>query len=214
MGLNILTLRRGLILKQVKLFTSISAFHWQAIMLGSILFTTIFLTVNHLFPIFALPPVSKDNISASQSLSLTHVLVKRDWSPADQTCDDPDDWHSRNCVAQAVDRIWYDTCVDADEDVRYGWGICPEDTICMDTYGPEPDQAPTIACVIRPTCDGCKPSILGGPPPAKGQTGTYQVGKINYALQPQKRAVSVTMKTSISGASVTSFMEGMYQTSN
>ena len=144
MGLNILTLRRGLILKQVKLFTSISAFHWQAIMLGSILFTTIFLTVNHLFPIFALPPVSKDNISASQSLSLTHVLVKRDCSPAYQTCDEQflacqssEDWRSRNCVAQPVDRIWYDTCVDDEGDVRYRWGICPEDTICMDTYGPE-----------------------------------------------------------------------------
>ena len=39
----------------------------------------------------------------------------------------------------------------------------------------EPDQAPTIACVIRPICDACEASVLGGPPPAKGQTGTYRV---------------------------------------
>ena len=210
----ILPLHRGLILKQFKLFT------WHHlclpltvdsnIMLGSIFF---FLTVNHLFPIFALRSVTKDNVSAGQSLSLTHVLAKRDWFPTDQTCHDPEDWHSRSCVAQAVDRIWYDTCVDIDEDVSYGLGICPEDTICMNTYGPEPDQTPTIACVIRPTCDACKPSITGGPPPANGQTGTYRIGTNDNSIKPPLRAVSVTMESSISGASVTAFIEGTYQTS-
>jgi hypothetical protein len=182
-------------------------------MLGSTFFTAIFLTVNHLFPIFALPTVSKENVLAGQSLTLTHVLAKRDWFPADQTCNDPEDWHSRNCVAQEVDKIWYDTCIDIDGDVTYGWGTCPDNTICMDTYGPEPDQAPTITCVIRPTCDACKPSIAAGPPPVSGQIGVYKVGKDHYSIRPQLRAVSVTMETSISKASVTAFMEGTYQTS-
>ena len=181
-------------------------------MLGSIFFTTIFLTINHLFAIFALPPVSKDNILAGQSHNLTHTLAKRDWFPADQTCNDPADWHSRNCVAQEVDKIWYDTCIDADGDVSYGWGICPDETICMDTYGPEPDLAPTITCAIRPTCDACKPTITGGPPPVSGQTGVQQVNT-NYAINPELRGVSITMETSISGASVTAFLEGTYKSS-
>ena len=169
-------------------------------MLASICFTTIFLTVNHLFSIFALPPVSKDNDSAGPSLSPTHVLAKRE------------DWHARNCVAEEVDQIWYGECIDMDGDVSYGWGICPDETICMDVYGPEPDYAPTIACVIRPTCDACKPSIAGGPPPLNGQTGVYQLGD-PYEIRPPLRGISVTMETSISGASVTAFMEGTYQIS-
>ena len=182
-------------------------------MLGSIFFTTIFLTVNHLFPVFALPPVTKDNVLAGQSLSMTHVLAKRDWSPPDQTCDEPEHWNARHCVAEAVDRIWYDACIDMDGDVSYGFGICPEDTICMDTYGPEPDFPATIACVIRPTCDACKPSITGESPPANGQTGTYQIGTYDHSIKPTLRSVSVTMGSSISGASVTAFIEGTYQTS-
>ena len=181
-------------------------------MLSSISFATIFLTVNHLFPIFALPPMSKDNVSASPSLSPTHALVKRDWFPADQTCDEPEEWHARNCVAEEVDRIWYDSCLDMEDIPYYGWGICPDDTICMDTYGPAPDYAPTISCVIRPRCDGCKPNITGGPPPTSGQTGVYTVGD-TYSVRPLRRAVSVTMETSVSEASVTAFMEGTYQTS-
>ena len=171
-------------------------------MLASIFFTTIFLTVNHLFTTFALPPVSKDNVSAGQSLGLTHVLAKRDWTPADQKCNDPEDWYARNCVTKEVDKIWYDSCMNDDGDEYYRWGVCPDETICMDTYGPEPDQAPTITCVIRPTCDACKPSITGGPPPANGQTGVYQLGD-PYEIRPPLRAISVTMETSISGASVT-----------
>ena len=215
MGLHILPLHRGLILKQFKLFTwlhlCLSLTVDSNIMLDSIFLITIFLTVNHLSPIFALPPVSKDNVSAGQSLNLTHVLAKRDWFPADQKCDEPEHWHARNCVAEEVDRIWYDSCLDEEDIPYYGWGICPEDTICMDTYGPLPDQAPTITCVIRPSCDACKPNITGGPPPLNGQTGVYQLGD-PYEIRPPLRGISVTMETSISGASVTAFLEGTFQT--
>lgn len=179
-------------------------------MLGLIFFTTIFLTVNHFHPIFALPPVSKDNVSTGQSLSLTHVLAKRVWTPPDQTCNEPEDWDARHCVAAAVDKIWYDSCIDAEGDVSYGWGICPDTTICMNVYGPEPDQAPTIACVYRPSCDSCRPTIAAGPPPASGQTGMHLFGAWN--IRPQILRFQVIMDKSISGASVTAFIEGTYQT--
>ena len=167
-----------------------------------------FLSVNHFYPIFALPQVSKDNVS---SLDLTHVLAKRDWAPADQTCNEPEDWNARHCVAGEVDKIWYDECIDAEGDVTYGWGICPDETICMNTYGPEPDLEPTIACVYRPSCDGCTPSIAAGPPPARGQTGTHVFGA-TFALRPQLLGLPVVMDTSISKASITAFIEGTYQT--
>ena len=216
MGVHILPLHRRLILKQFKLFTCLHL-HFPLevdsnIRLGSIFFTTIFLTINHLFPIFVLPPVSKDNISAGQLLNLTHTLAKRDWLPEDQMCNDPEDWHSRNCVAQEVDKIWCDTCIDVDGVVSYGWEICPDKTICMDTFGPEPDLAPTITCVILPTCNACTPSITGGPPPVSVQTRVQQVN-MNYAINPELHIVSITMETSKSGASVTVFLEGTYQSS-
>ena len=93
-------------------------------------------------------------------------------------------------------------------DVTYGWGICPEETICMNTYGPEPDQAPTIACVFRPSCDGCRPNIAAGPPPANGQAGVHLFG--TSSMRPRRLRLSVTIGTRIPGASVTAFMEGTY----
>jgi hypothetical protein len=170
----------------------------------SIFCTTIFLT--HLYPILAFPLVSKDDVAAGQSLDLTNALVKRQrYFPADQKCDDPQDWYGRNCLT-ILDQAWLDSCI-TEEDVDY-WrlGSCPDDTMCMDSFTPPPEEAPTIMCVIRPTCDGCKPDIRGGPPSEGGQVGVYHVAD-------RRRSVSVEIVDTISQATVTAFMEGTYQIS-
>jgi hypothetical protein len=180
-------------------------------------FTAFFLTVNHLYLTFASPIASKDSVADGQSLNLTHALAKRDYTPTDQLCNEPDDWLHRNCLTTTSDRAWVDSCLhiddDEDDDVEY-WeqGECPPGTMCMNTYSPPPDSIPTIICMFRPTGFTDLPRTNGDRPPPAGQVGVTEVQN-SYTPIAMERIVSVPIKHNIARASVSAFIEGMYQTS-
>ncbi|KIM83648.1 hypothetical protein PILCRDRAFT_432406 [Piloderma croceum F 1598] len=76
------------------------------IMVFSMVFTTIFLIVNHLYLTFASPTVSKGGVAAGQSFNLTHSLVKRAEIPSDKKCLQPSDWVGRSCMVILGDGIY------------------------------------------------------------------------------------------------------------
>ena len=75
------------------------------IMLVSIFFTTMFLAVNHLYSIVASPLGSKDNVSVSDLLNLTHVLTKRAYLPPGMLCEHGKIWYARNCFDEELDKV-------------------------------------------------------------------------------------------------------------
>ena len=170
----------------------------------SIFCTTIFLT--HLYPILAFPLVFKDDVAVGQSLNLTNALMKcQHYLPTDQKCNNPQDWYGRNCLT-ILDQVWLDLCITEDDIDYWRFGNCLDDTMCMDSYTPPPEEAPTIMCVIHPICNGCKPDIHGGPPLEGRQVGVYHVADCRCSI-------SVEIVDTISQATVTAFMEGTYQIS-
>lgn len=175
------------------------------IMLFSATFTTIFVTVNHLYSTFASPIVSKGDVATGRSLNQTHSLVKRAYVPNDQKCREPEDWNLRRCVTGGGDRAWEDQCIDHDLHEYYGFGSCPEDTMCMFALSPEPDVALTIACVGRPKD---KSQSNNNP---NSQTGVVSVPNSAFGTgDPVERIVSIPVVKAMSGASVSAFMEGTY----
>src|ERR1700733_7761664 len=79
-------------------------------MLFSIIFATIFLTINHFHSTLASPIVSNGGLAAGQSLNLTNSLAKRVYKPPGQLCTKPGDWFSRKCLSHVDDSSWIDTC--------------------------------------------------------------------------------------------------------
>lgn len=166
------------------------------------IFATIFLTVNHLYPAFASPIESSDSV---QSLNLTHRL----YVPPDQLCASSGHWLSRACVNDYDDRIWEDACVDKTNPQNvveyYKFGSCPQYTMCTNTLSPPPKPENTIACVGRPpnpTGDEGRIVVSAG-----RQVGVYRVGSA-FHLNPLDRLVPVRIVNPISLATVSAFLEG------
>ena len=182
-------------------------------MLASMAFTTTLLTINHLYLILVLPLASANPVPASDSLNVTHVLAKRAWYPITQLCENPEDWVARECVGGKIfDRAWRDECVDHEGDVDYDWGQCPTDSVCVDTIHKQGDNLyQTIMCINRPNKEAQQPNTSSKPPPS-GQCGV-QVVSGAYTLRPAVRTVPVEITQAISGAAITSFIEGTYKIS-
>lgn len=172
------------------------------IMLFLIFFTPIFLTINHLHSTCASPIVPKDGIAAAQSFNLTHSLVKRDYYPPDQLCEDSSGWVRRTCLTVLDDRIWFDYCLKDDDKPYMKLGIpCPMNTICMNTFGPTPNFDPTILCIERPSALYDNDDYW--------QIGVEAVNDENTS-DPAEYVVSVDVQQSIRAASVACLIEGMY----
>ena len=77
-------------------------------------FTTTFLTLNHLYSIFASDsPIVSNGIATDQSLNLTHALARCVVVPPDQQCDQVDDWLERRCLTDEHGYGgWVDKCMD------------------------------------------------------------------------------------------------------
>lgn len=167
-------------------------------MLVPMIFTTVFLIINHLYLTFASPIVSKGNVTAGQSFSLTHSLVKRVEIPSDQKCHQLSDWVGRSCVIEFGDQSWADTCL-GDDFVKY-WklGSCPENTMCTNKF--ILPETITIVCIDRPS----GVANTG----ADQQTGVADLGA---ATEPaMEHVVSIPILNPISGASVSALIEGTY----
>jgi hypothetical protein len=164
----------------------------------SIIFTTIFLTANHLYSTFASPIASEGSVAAGKSHNLTHSLAKRVTPPADQLCRQPSDWVGRMCLYTVNDRAWADRCV-GDDHVKY-WrhGQCPPNLICMNKLGGP--ELLTITCIGRPS----EASTSG----SNQQTGVVPVTNA-ASIRPAEKVVSVGVDKVISLASVSAMIEGM-----
>ena len=180
-------------------------------MLVSIFFTTMFLTVNHLYSIVASPLVSEDDVVASDSHNLTHAPTKREYLPPGMLCEPGEIWYARNCFGEELDKVWVDFCWDTVHGrLKERFGICPGDSICMNAWGPpNPVQpATTIMCFLRPDQEIDNPKTIGQPPPP-GQCGVYIVTK-SYSLLPAQHVVSVPITKTITKASVAAYLGGTY----
>jgi len=164
----------------------------------SIIFTTIFLTANHLYSTFASPVASEGGVAAGQSLNLTHSLAKRVNIPADQLCRQPSDWVGRMCLYEIDDGAWADRCL-GDDLVKY-WrdGHCPPNLICMNKLT-DPEVI-TITCISRPS----EASTSG----SNQITGVVPITNVN-SIRPAEKIVSVAIDKKISLASVSAMIEGM-----
>lgn len=150
------------------------------IMLVSIFFTTIFLTVNH-YSTLALLLVSKDDVAVGQSPNLTHALAKRLYVPPDQLCTHPDNWDARDCLSLQHDQVWLEHCLDKKHEPYLKLGICLGDTMCMNAYSPAPDFADTVMCVVCPQKNTGNPNIHGQNSPTARQCGVYLVNKVFFS---------------------------------
>jgi hypothetical protein len=170
-------------------------------MLSSIIFTTIFLTINHLYSTFALPVVLNGDVATGQSLNVTrHSLAKR-WYPADQKCATPAQWVSRVCRPTIGDRAWEDRCrgPNGGEVIRYVLSLCSDpNTICSNQIYQNKE---TILCIPRPVAQSQVPA-------PNQQTGVSQFGSI-YDLNVE-HIQPVTLTNDISLASVSALLEGTY----
>jgi hypothetical protein len=183
-------------------------------LLSSIIFTTAFLAVNHLYSTFASPMVSKDGVAVGHSLNMTHSLAKRDWAPPDQKCRQADDWVVRRCQTLTSDLAWEDLCVTTDGtfvEIYTGQGFCPFGTICINALFESIDpfdlwSEGIIVCIARPT------SIMVLVITTYGlqQNGVEVIGAQTGITDPSHTTVSVTLKNRIPGASVSAFLEGTY----
>ena len=165
----------------------------------STFFTTIFVTIDHLYSTFASPIASEEGVAAGQSLNLTHALAKRNWYPVDQLCDEPEDWTFRVCFSAHLDQAYMDECVNIDGDVYWKLGACPRDIMCMNTFGPPPNYSRTAICMNRPLNSAGNPS---GNPPANGQVGYYRLAEQGISTP----AVSVELVRAVKGAAVSAFI--------
>jgi len=100
--------------------------------------------------------------------------------------------------------------VDHNGEVDYDWGECPTDSVCVDTIHSQNDLLyPTITCITRPNKEAQQPNTSYKPPPT-GQCGV-QVVSGAYTLRPAVRTVPIEITQAISGAAITSFIEGTDQ---
>ena len=119
-------------------------------------FTTTFLTLNHIYSIFASDsPIVSNGIATDQSLNLTHALARRVVVPPDQQCDQIDDWLERRCLTDEHGYGgWVDKCMD---DSGYAYekvDSCPIGMVCRNTRTLQDPLAPndygrTIYCRPR-----------------------------------------------------------------
>jgi hypothetical protein len=93
-------------------------------MLFSIIVSTIFLVVNHLY-------------------SGVNTI------PGDQLCTQASQWDKRVCNTAAGDREWWDICRFTPNDDLYYWkdGICPIFTMCQNGWTDDEPRKMTISCV-------------------------------------------------------------------
>lgn len=166
------------------------------IMLFSIIFTTVFPTINHIYSTFALPMVSK---VAASNATLTQPAKRDGWAPQDQKCTTAAQWLSRICQPDIGDRVWVDHCTgpQGGEAICYVYSSCPERTMCSNVIR---NYKSTIVCIGRPSIDTV--SQTGQ------QTGVFSVAN-TFDLN-EEYIESVTLVTSISLASVSAFLEGKY----
>lgn len=165
-------------------------------MLFSIIFTAIFLTVNHLYTIFASPIISNGDVAAGQSLNLTHSKIE--YYPPDYLCQKSIEWAFRACVTEIDDRTWGDLCINSTTFDRYGrLGSCPQNTMCMNICF---SSKITIFCIGRPS----DVIDLSG----NQQTGVVKI-ETGTTTVPMDYTVSVPLAKSISAASVSALIEGM-----
>jgi hypothetical protein len=180
-------------------------------LLSSIILTTAFLAVNHLYSTFASPMVSKDGVAVGHSFNLTHSLAKRQYAPEDQKCLQADDWVARTCYTLNGDVEWMDWCLGLFVGVYVVGGVCPFGTMCMDTEIENTDPFNTlpnliIACVPRPnTIYVIQITIF-----EIQQNGVVVVGPQTGITDPGHTTVSITLQKRIPGATVSAFLEGTY----
>jgi hypothetical protein len=179
-------------------------------MLFSIIFTAIFLTVNHLYSTLASPMVSN---GGGKSLNLTHSLAKRDYVPPDVLCDHAEEWIGRSCLSIMDDRTWMDTCLTDEDDERIyiRIGSCLSDQICMNTFvtvvadeEQNLDNYRTIMCISHPFDEVHRTEEKG----LKVQSGVYTID--DGGTGPAEHTVPVSIQDPISAASVSALIEGTY----
>jgi hypothetical protein len=172
-------------------------------MLVSIIFTTLFLTVNPLTSTFASPIASKHEGAAGQSVSPAHLLGKR--IPGDNKCLASETWILRQCEPNIDDQTWEDECQSSSGGpggrpfLQYRQGACQGNTMCVNTIGPAPENDRVIACVDRPGSNTVTPPDI--------QSGVYVVGKASQ-LNPPESMISVTLDKPLMHASITAYLEG------
>jgi hypothetical protein len=167
-------------------------------MLFSMIFTSIFLTANHLYSTFASPLASTGGVAVGQSLNLTPSLAKRANVPLDQKCRQASDWIGRICLSEINDVEWADRCIGDDLILYWKNGQCPANTICMNKLN-RPDEI-TIVCIDRPA--------VASSSGTSQQTGYVQVDN-GENDDPAERVVSVSVEKDIPLASVAALIEGM-----
>jgi hypothetical protein len=167
-------------------------------MLLSIIFATIFLTINYLYSTFASPILSEGGVDAGESLNLVKYI------PEDQKCDQASQWESRLCVTYNGDRSWLDVCrSNQGGDPHYMVdGSCRPNTICHPTIiqnADNPEPVDTIVCVPRAsTKNVLSPNV---------QSGVY---KVENGPGSSQHTISVILETNLPGATVAALMEGTY----
>lgn len=168
-------------------------------MLFSILFSTIFLVVNHLDSTSASPILSESSVAAGESLNLTTraSLARRNYVPPDQLCNAPTQWAARECFTQSGDRSWADICNPNAPYIKFG--RCPQNKMCQNTIISGTVPIHTINCVDRPA----GPNQLA----PDQQSGVIVV---NGASSVAQRVVSVQLQENLADASVSAFLEGKY----
>jgi hypothetical protein len=171
-------------------------------MLLSTIFTTMFLTMDYLYPTFASPILSEASIYAGESLNPRLAMAR--YIPDNQKCHQSSQWEARQCFTQGgSDRLWVDLCrSNPGADVFYLMGAtCAPHKMCQNTRiqdDDDPEPVDTILCVPRPTGNNL---LVPGV-----QTGVYTVDNGGNS----QHNVSVTLETNLPGATVAALMEGTY----
>jgi hypothetical protein len=179
-------------------------------MLFSIIFTTTFLTVNHIYATFASPMPYKGDVAASQSLNLTHSLAslaKRAFLPPDTLCRPTKGWIDRECSDIVDDRTWLDSCIRTvylEPEVYLTAGSCPIGTMCVNKMSPSgflPGQGPSlvrnIECIGRPSIfNNFSPGVQIGVQAVNnhGATGNYPTVRVPIARGILKASVSALLE--------------------
>jgi hypothetical protein len=171
-------------------------------MLLSIIFPTIFLTINYLYSTFASPILFEGGVDTGESL--TPVIAR--YIPSDQKCTQISQWYARRCTTSLGDQGWVDVCRYNPDAVPFYMvdGSCPSNTMCQNILAYSPtDVGPveTIGCVPRPSH---RSQVI-----PRRQTGVYTVKNPSNTGSSQQ-TVSVTLETNLAGASVAALMEGTY----
>jgi hypothetical protein len=173
-------------------------------MLLSIIFATMFLTMDYLYPTFASPILSEGSIYVGESLNPRLAMAMARYIPDNQRCLEPSQWVSRQCFPDdGSDRLWVDLCRSNPgvDDFYVEAAMCSAHKMCQNTKiqnDDDPKPVDTIVCIPRPTGNNL---LVPGV-----QTGVYVV---DNSSNPQ-HTVSVRLETNLPGATVAALMEGTY----